>query len=190
MLRLIEGGFFAGGHELIKKEIADLVAAKRSVILIVPEQQTLSCEREMADFLPPSAALCFEVTNFTRFCDTVFRVLGGVGGKYADKTKKALIMWRALTELSPILKTFGGKEISAGSVTKMLAATKQMSMLSLSPEQLRDAKDKLAAQSGTDARLISKLSDISAVMTLYKRLLSTQFSDSDDALSIAEEKLF
>lgn len=190
MLRLIEGGFFAGGHELIKKEISDLAGEKRSVILIVPEQQTLSCEREMADFLPPSAALCFEVTNFTRFCDTVFRALGGVCGKYADKTKKALIMWRALTELSPLLKTFGGKEISAGSVTKMLAATKQMSMLSLTPEQLRDAKDKLTSQGGADARLISKLSDISSVMALYKRLVNEQFSDSDDALSIAEEKLF
>ena len=37
MLNLIEGGFFSGGHEMIKERIAMLTENKKRSILIVPE---------------------------------------------------------------------------------------------------------------------------------------------------------
>ena len=190
MLKLIEGGFFAGGHERCIKAIEAATLAGRHVLLIVPEQQTLSCEREMCDILPPSAALTFEVTNFTRLADTVFRSLGGIAGRCADKTKKALIMWRALTALLPELKTLGGKEISTGSISKMLAAIKQMQASGLTADELSAARDALEAEgAGADRRLLSKLSDISKVMPLYKELLTKEYTDADDAVLLANAKL-
>ena len=77
MLRIIEGGFFSGAHELINKEIKELVDKKKRAFLIVPEQQTVIAEAELSEKLCDSAPLYFEVTNFTRLANTVFRSLGG-----------------------------------------------------------------------------------------------------------------
>ena len=90
MLTLIEGGLLSDGHEIIIDRISTLVREGKRAYLIVPEQQTVSAEKEMTDVLPASAPLCFEVTNFTRFADTVFRSLGGLAGEVATASKKAL----------------------------------------------------------------------------------------------------
>ncbi len=192
MITLIEGGFFAGGKEKIKNLIADRVKLGKKSILIVPEQQTVNAEREMTDILPPSASLCFEATNFTRFANTVFRTLGGLAKESADSSKRALIMWRTLTELSPVLESVrNSKEISAGTVSRMLGAVGQMQNAALFPSSLADAADELEAATGnlSDRRLTAKLRDIAKIMTLYKELLSKKFSDSEDELMLAAEKL-
>ena len=88
MLEFIEGSFYSGAHDHIKKQIAKRVATGKQAFLIVPEQQTVMAEAEMARELPPDAPLCFEVTNFTRFANTAFRALGGIRQDYATTTKK------------------------------------------------------------------------------------------------------
>ena len=192
MLTLIQGGFFAGGHDMIKAQISSLTANGKRSILIVPEQQTVSAERELTDALPPSAPLFFEVTNFTRFANTVFRTLGGLTGESADTAKRSLIMWRAMTELAPVLE-YGSKNgsVSSGSVTKMLGTVKQLQSFAITPKDLADVADELEgnAPGDADGRLISKLRDASKIMLLYKKLLSEHFSDTDDALLLTAEKL-
>ena len=101
MIRLIEGSFFAGGHERIRDEIRALADKKERALLIVPEQQTVSCEREMTDHLSASAALCFEVVNFTRFSNYILRELGGLSGESISNAKKALI-WKSLLTLQDV----------------------------------------------------------------------------------------
>ena len=192
MLTLIEGGFFAGGHELIKEQILHLTKDSKKSILIVPEQQTVIAEREMTDFLTPSAPLFFDATNFTRLADTVFRALGGLTGESADTAKRSLIMWRAMTELAPLLETCAKNgQVSSGSVAKMLGTVKQMQSYAITPSELADVAEELEKSSGADAdrRLICKLKDASKIMFLYKKLLSERFSDSDDALLMALKKL-
>ena len=76
MLTLYEGGFTSLVHDEIIKKIVSAVNVGKRAFLFVPEQQTLTKEAEACDILPPSAALSFEVTNFTRFTNTAFRALG------------------------------------------------------------------------------------------------------------------
>ena len=191
MLTLIEGGFFAGCHEKIAEEIKTLVSSGNKAYLIVPEQQTVNAEREMTDLLPPSYPLVFEVTNFTRFANTVFRRLGGLSKESASSAKKALVMWRTLTELLPTLEAYGGKEITSGGVAKMLSAVKQMQSFSINPSELADAAAALENEGGAiaDKRLVAKIKDMASIMSLYKRILNENFSDTDDELLIAEEKI-
>jgi ATP-dependent helicase/DNAse subunit B len=66
MLTLVEGGFFSLAKRTLTDRIKELTEKGIRSYLIVPEQQTVSAEREMAELLPPSAPLYFEVTNFTR----------------------------------------------------------------------------------------------------------------------------
>ncbi len=186
MLRIIKSGFTSLGRERIKDEIKKRVAEGHKVLLIVPEQQTVMAEAEMADLLPFSAPLCFEVTNFTRLSDTASRALGGISGEYCDKTKKSLIMWRTLTELCPILSSCGSKAVNESMVSRYLAASEQLSVQGITEEALMLVLD---CDGLTDTRLKSKLKDLATVFSLYKKLLSERYSDSMDAISAMPEKL-
>ena len=137
MLRILRGGFFSVGREKLTEEIKLAVNERKPTLLIVPEQQTVLSETELASMLPSYSPLCFEVTNFSRLANTTFRALGGINGEYCDKAVKALIMWRALTELSPMLNmTSGKREITAGLVESALMAIGEMQSLSITAEML------------------------------------------------------
>ena len=188
MLHIVRGGFSSAVRDAFAEEILRLVSKGEKSILIVPEQQTVMAEGLMSELLPPSSALCFEVTNFTRLANTTFRALGGLSGEYCDSVKKSLIMWRTLTELSPVLSmTSGRKEINAGLVESALAAVAQMQNLSISPTQLAEVAslDEIRA----DGRLASKLSDLASIYALYKSLLLEGYADKGDDADAMVQKL-
>ena len=188
MLKIIKSGFNACGRESLKKQIVALVAQYKRSYLIVPEQQTVMAEAEMAEYLPDFAPTCFEATNFTRFANTGFRMLGGVSGEYCDKAKKALIMWRTLTELSPVLTlTSGRKEISAGLVETALSAITDMQVQGISAEDVAACAE--AGRESPDRRLMGKLTDLSRIYSLYKSLLSERYADTGDDIDMLVDKL-
>ena len=188
MLKILQGGFSSNASLIIKNELHTLVENKKSAFLIVPEQKTVISEKEMASFLPPSAPLYFEVTNFTRFSNTVFRSLGGIAGEYADASTRSLIMWRTLSELSHELSMTGGaKEINTGMVEKALSAIKEMQSLSIDSSKLFVASREESIKENT--RLVTKLSDLSKIMARYKALLSEKFLDSEDDLATLSKKV-
>ena len=186
MLTLYEGGFTSLVHDEIVGRIADAAKNNRRTFLFVPEQQTLTAEAEMCDALPPEAALSFEVTNFTRFTNTAFRALGGISGEYITSAKKSLVMWGVLTELSPVLAmTRGAKSIGAGTVARALGAVGELSAFGIRPEELRESEELVADE---DARLRSKLSDLSLIYSLYKTKLGEKYADiTEDLFGLARK---
>ena len=177
MLKILEGGFFSGAHAEIMKKIQNRINLGKKAYLIVPEQQTVTSEAEAAIELPSSAPLYFEVTNFTRLANTVFRNLGGVGKEYSTSTTERLIMWRALTELSGSLTVTKKGEVSTGLVDKMLSAYKMLTSYGISADELGDLEKTLPTENG---RLKNKAKDLYTVAALYKRLLSDKYSDLSD----------
>ena len=189
MITLIEGGFFAGGRDIVKERIKKLCEKKWHTFFIVPEQDTVSSEDEMAEYLSDSLPLFSEVTNFTRFSDVIFRALGGGSKKSIDKAKRALVMWKTLTELAPTLETaYKGGEVSHGSISKMLATVKQMQSLAISASELADAGASVS-ELNEDGRLRAKLMDMSKIISLYNTLLAEQSASTEDELLLAVKKL-
>ena len=188
MLKIIRSGFFSLGREKIKEEIKALVAKRQKSLLVVPEQQTVLSEIELSEILPAYAPLCFEVTNFSRLANTTFRALGGITGEYCNKAAKALIMWRTLTELSPFLNmTEGRREITFGLVESALTAIGEMQSFSISADMLDESLRSDNVKN--DKRLSAKLSDLSKIYTLYKKLLTEKFSDSGDDIEEMNKRL-
>ncbi len=188
MLKIIRSGFSCAGKEEVKKEIKALVEDGKRSIMIVPEQQTVMSEIELASFLPSCAPLYFELTNFTRLANTVFRTLGGINGEYCDNTKKMLIMWRTVTELSHTLYMTGGRrEVSRGIVESSIRAVGELESLSISAEMLSQALKNESIIS--DRRLYSKLSDLAKIYSLYKKLLKEKYIDGAEDSEIMAQKL-
>lgn len=188
MLKLLRSGHPTSARGFFADEISRLVRSGKKACLIVPEQQTVMAEGLMSRILPPSSVLNFEVTNFTRLANTTFRTLGGLSGEYCDSTKKALIMWRTLTELSPTLNmTSGRREINAGLVESALGAVSQMQSFGIHPAELNEAAELDALKN--DGRLSGKLSDLAAIYSLYKNLLSERYADTGDDAEAMVKKL-
>jgi len=188
MLKILRCGHSRRAKNEINDEICSIVKKREHALMIVPEQQTVVSELELAELLPSYSPLYFEVTNFSRLSNTVFRALGGISGEYCDNSVKALIMWRTLTELSPVLSmTRGRSEISSGLVETALASVKEMQSLSVTAEDLIEMSQNEAIKA--DKRLSSKLSDLSKIYSLYKKLLSEKYSDTGEAIEVMIEKL-
>lgn len=188
MLRIVRSGFSSGARDAFCNSIKRLSSQGKRSYLIVPEQQTVMAEALMSSLLPPSSVLCFEVTNFTRFANTTFRALGGLGGEYCDSAKKSLIMWRALTELSPVLTmTAGRREINAGLVDSALSAVAEMQSYGISPMALAEISANGSVK--FDNRLKSKITDLASIYSLYKNLLGKKYADSGDDAEAMIRKL-
>lgn len=188
MLKIVRSGFSSGARDAFSKEIKLLCEKGKPSYLIVPEQQTVMAESMMSKILPPSSALCFEVTNFTRFANTTFRALGGLGGEYCDTAKKSLIMWRVLTELSPTLTmTAGRREINSGLVESALSAVSEMQSYGISPLALAEISGESSVRG--DNRLNSKITDLASIYSLYKQLLGEKYSDTGDDAEVMISKL-
>lgn len=172
MLTLVTGDVGTGKsthiYSCIRKDIDDMIPS----FLIVPEQYTVICEKKMADILPPSAPLTFEVSNFSRLANTVFRILGGLCYNYADRTTKTLIMWRTVSELLPLLHEGGGDN---GRIMKALSYVKELHSLGITPSMMSDAAKKLGK-----GQLVEKLEDLSLIYTLYSSFLHVEYSDAEE----------
>ena len=186
MLNIIEGGLYSNMNALIKEEILCDVKNHRRAFLIVPEQQTVLAESEMARLLPADAPLYFEATNFTRLANTFFRTVGGLDIEYCNKTERALIMWRAITELSPGLQlTAGKKEVQTGVVERLLAAIAEMDGEGVDWDTLAEKTKELPT---AEARLGGKLTDLTNIASLYKKLVREKYQDAADDVGVMTKK--
>lgn len=176
MLHLICGGFGSGKTELLYKEIAAHVGDRRECYLIVPEQYTAMSERALSERLPSMAPLCFEVTNFSRLANTVFRKKGGLAYRYATPATRRLLMWKTLTEAAPFLHE--SAETDVGRIEKTLASLSELRAAGIDDKALRAAAPALPE----GERLRDRLLDLSLVGSIYHGLLTEKYSDAADDL--------
>ena len=154
--------------------------------LLVPEQQSHAVERRMLSLLPPQAQLTVEALSFSRLANRVFRQYGGLSYHYATSGVQALLMWRRLCELSPLLEEYGEQAEKNPALTEiMLATVNELKGCGISPARLERAADKLPA----DSSLRPRLRDISLVYAAYQNELLEKYDDASDDLARLSEVL-
>ncbi len=185
MLTFLLGRYGTGKSSYILERITKDVAEKTRSFWLVPEQKAVICERKIASSLSPSAQLHTEVLNFTRLCDKVFRLSGGLKYNYITRSGKSLIMYRTLCEVREQLseyKVIKGRE--RGLVELFLDAIGELKSYCVTPEALLEASHGLENE-----RLKNKISDLVRVYTLYEEILNKTYNDPYDDLIMLAEKL-
>ncbi|MBE6554606.1 MAG: hypothetical protein E7663_00035 [Ruminococcaceae bacterium] len=184
MIRILYGaGSDSTARTLLDAIRQDIDTGKRA-ILLVPEQEAVSAERRLLHALPPSSQLRFEVLNFTRLANRVFRTVGGLAKRYASPAVSALFMWRTLHSLAGALSCYSaGAALDPRLTDRMLSAAAQFKAYCVSPDMLLDAADRLEKEDP----LRDKLSDLGLVISTYDRALGAAFADSADDISRATE---
>ncbi len=186
MVHLIYGLPGTGKTTLLTQKIREDAEKHRKAILIVPEQQTVEVERTMTHLLPPSSQLTFEVVNFTRLANKLFRIYGGLSYHYITPGLKELFMWQTLRTLSPFLVEYNGKATSDTSLSAtMLGTIGELKNCNISPVRL----EKATADLPNDKALTRKLKDLSLIYSTYDGMVRESFDDSSDDLAKLSEIL-
>ncbi|MBQ8207261.1 MAG: PD-(D/E)XK nuclease family protein [Clostridia bacterium] len=192
MLKFILGGAGCGKTYRITEMIKEDIAAGRRAILLVPEQETVARERAMLGVLGPSAQLSFEVLNFTRLANSVFRKYGGLTYSYVTSGVKSLAMWNTLRSLAPLLLEYGGLSGDAAFGSMMLSQIEEFKAYGISPTALERAAKK--AEKGS--RISAKLNDLALIYSAYSASIEAYGAGdpSDDigklAAKLAEHDFF
>ena len=168
-----------------KDELLKSVKAHKKSILLVPEQLALSAEKQVAECFPPDTPLYFEVSNFSRLADRVFRTEGGISYRYADHAAEIVLMWKTLDALSPFL--FSRRAASADRVKEHLSAHTELSASGVRAEDLRRA-----ARGAGETAFGRKLSDLAMTLELYegerREIYGSLSDDLEKLLAILKEK--
>ncbi len=196
MIRFVTGLPGSGKSHTIRTLLTDALSRGMDCVLLVPEQQAVLWERELAAHLPPSAWLKLELTNFTRLANTVFRLYGGLAQPKIDDGGQTLVLWRALLSVYDSLTAYGN--VTGGREDKNLsvlgAAIAELKQNGVSPSTAGRAAEILSADPEC-AQFAARFSDISLVYAAYEEILHTEYSDREDVMealcrTIAEKPYF
>jgi len=175
MVNLIYGLPGTGKTTLISNKIAEDVALGRKVVLIVPEQQTVDAERSMLRRLPPSAQLTFEVLNFSRLANKLFRIYGGLSYNYITDGMRNLFMKRTLIELEPMLSEYQLRIHGDSALPSlMLSQINEFKINSINPQRLERA----AASLEDGDPLKNKLTDLATIYQAFEGMVKNTYDDS------------
>ena len=167
-------------REMLIDSIRTDLAAGGNAILLVPEQETVAMERRMLQVLPSSAQLCFEVLNFSRLANRVFRTVGGLSYRIASPAVSALLMWRALIELAPLFKQYTASAAKDVALCELMMKTEAQCKAScVSADDLLSAAD--ALREGEPLR--DKLHDIGLTLSTFEQQLGERFDNAEDELT-------
>lgn len=154
--------------------------------LIVPEQQTVISERELATFLPPSAQLYCEATNFTRLANKVFRKYGGLKYNYINESGKNLVMYQAICECRDYLKEYKIQKKHEKSYVKLfLGAIGELKAYSVDYDKLKNVAESI----DNNDKFKNKLNDILLIWSAFENIIRDKYSDSLDDILMLEKTL-
>ena len=163
MLNLICGPSGAGKSQRVLRSIAEDISAKRKCYLLVPEQQAYISERDVSTLLPSNAGLYFEIVNFSKLADAVFRRFGGCAAPSAGNGIRSVLVWNTLRQLAPALQQYGKSKIDASLTAEMFSTLQELQNNGIDSDQLKTIADRL----DEDAPLRKKLLDLEMIYAQY-----------------------
>ena len=178
MLHLILGRAGFGKTARIRQEIVSLAKdGKQQLMLLVPEQFSFESERALLTQLGAKLAQRVQVVSFTRLAQRLLQQEGDIPGRRLDDSGRTMLMSMALSQAQDHLTVYRPQAQTPGMMEAMLSASAEFKMCGISPDQLSSASQTLSGP------LRSKVSDLSAVLSLYDALVSQSYVDPMDDLT-------
>ncbi|MCQ2426923.1 MAG: hypothetical protein MJ137_00790 [Clostridia bacterium] len=181
MIEFVYGNHGTGKTEYIYESLKKDASAGIRSFLIVPEQAAVSTEKQALERLPDSAQLTFEVLNFSRMSNRVFREYGGITYKTLSPGTKKVLMMRALSKTAHLLGEYEeAAKSDKGFPDLMLKTVKELGNCGLPFEEL----EKIAASA--KAPLASKLSAVLTCAAAFKELSKGAGDTDSDTEKLAD----
>ncbi len=167
--------------ERIKRDVSE----GKKITLLVPEQQVYNAELTLSYNNVVSPDL--EVVGFRRLCQLIFRRFGGLSYNNITDGARLILMWRTLSEISPMLSEYSSVSLDDIEMIKSLnASVGELNLYAATPREL----EKLAEKLGKDnERLARKLSDLALISAANSALLKNNYNDPAEDTKRAAETL-
>ncbi|MBQ4612373.1 MAG: exodeoxyribonuclease V subunit gamma [Clostridia bacterium] len=193
MRRLLLGRSGSGKTQAVFDRLEALVAqGHEKVFLLVPEQYSFENERDLQMRLGTQAASRVQLISFTRLADKVFRELGGMAGEQLDDGMRALLMSRALEQVSLLAQDAGEPLMGADPrqvtdcayVEELLILWREFRQCAVPIDELERVWQEME-QDGTLAghSLQEKAKDFHRIFTAYTGLAENTALDDADKLT-------
>ena len=179
MLRFIAGRAGTGKTYTALRDAVAAAPSHKMTYIIVPEQSTLSYEKQLIEYNAEARRLGVEVLSFTRMVEKVMLGTGGLAGNYIDSMGKTALIYRAIRDCADSLRLFGKYRDDPRFALRIAETVAELKINGVTPEALSEAA-KNEAFSGT---LRDKLHDTALIASEYERLISGSFFDPADKLT-------
>ncbi len=184
MLTFILGRAASGKTHTLLEKLKESVLNGCNPVLIVPEQFSFESEKAILDRLGDRDAQKVTVVSFSRLCDEIDRLKGGMCGRIMSDADRVIMMTRTLSSVADKLSVFKRYVRSSSFASGILDAVTEFKVSAISPDDILSAAERIS-----DTRLCDKLKETALLYQEYERLVSERFTDPSDRLTKLYEKL-
>lgn len=184
MLEFLCGAQGSGKTEEIYKRAKADAKTGRSVFILVPDQYSMFAEQELIETMGLSAQNKIQVLTFSRLSNMVFSKLGPLRNKHIDKAGKYLMACRAMQVSEDQLCFFRRNVGQSGFADLIVSLISEFKRYGITPDILTETANKT-----DDTTLKMKLLDFAVIQRNFDRLVSEQYFNAEDNLTIAAPKI-
>ncbi|MDX5642639.1 hypothetical protein, partial [Clostridioides difficile] len=188
-LRFVLGRSGSGKSTYILDEIKKEAQKNEttSIILLVPEQYTFEAENRVSKLFlgkEKDKYLRVRVLSFKTLSNIVFSQVGGLTDVNINSSGKAMMVYRAIEDVSEELNVFSKSKSQSGFVSSITDMISEMKQYNISPEMLENISGELDNET-----LSLKLKDISKIYNSFEGKLHENYVDAQDMLTSLASKI-
>jgi ATP-dependent helicase/nuclease subunit B len=155
------------------------------LILIVPEQFSLQCEKDLIKTVGDRGAQKAEVLSFRRMAHRVFSEVGGLARKDINPAGKSILIYKIFEKSKDCLKVFSKAIKQKGFVNTFSEIIAELKRYDITPDELKKITDDITEND----LLKDKLREISIIYEEYEKMLHEKYTEPDDHLTELYKRL-
>ncbi len=184
MLNIIYGLENSDRDDYAKAQIEKKLAEGKNVWILVPEQFSMSTEKEVIKRFGISAQTRVRVVTFSRLCNLVFAKKGPLRMKYIDGAGKQIIAARVVRSVRGRTGALTASLARRGFSATVVDLVSEFKRYGITAEALLAASDECE-----NDELMGKIKDLSLIYREFDELLEKSASDAEDNLSLILPKI-
>jgi len=184
MLNILYGREGTDKEKFIFDQIK-VIDGKEKILVIVPDQYTLDCERALFDHLGKTCLMDTEVLSMSRLGYRLIEESGGAKRTFIDKYGRHMILSEVAREKKDELKIFKGLEEKNSFIDFTNNFISELKQYNCGTNELLEMAQKVENNSFVKG----KLEDLYLLYSNYEKRIEGKYTDSEDYIDLYLEKI-
>ena len=181
MLHVIEGPAGSGKTEKAYELLLEGAAKNRdkTYILVIPEQSSISAQKDIIDKSPNNGILNIDILSFNRLAHRIFEAAGGEACELIDDSGKNLIIRHIADDIIGELSVIKNDLKKGGYVAELRSVISEFMQYGIGAEDIPAIADKAA---GLSPYLSRKLKDVALIYGKFREYMGNAFMTREELL--------
>lgn len=181
MLYIIEGPAGSGKTTKAYELLLDGAAKhkNRTYILVIPEQSSISAQKDIIEMSPNKGILNIDILSFNRLAHRIFEAAGGEAQELIDDSGKNLIIRYIADDIIDDLSVLKSGLKKSGYVTGIRSVISEFMQYGIGPDDISGIADSAGKSSPYLSR---KLKDVSLIYRKFREYMGSEFMTREELL--------